>query len=256
MTDKMIKLASLVGIALALVLGLTAWTQSEGESQKSRVITVTGDAEVRVVPDEVILALGVETWNKDLNVAKGQNDEIVARMLALAAEYGIAAQHVQTDYVSIEPRYRNGYYEESDFIGYFVHKTIVITLRDLTKFEGLLADSLETGVNYVHGIEFRTTELRKHRDEARARAIQAAKEKAIALAGELGQEIGDPLDIQEVQSGWWSGYNAWWGSRWSSGMTQNVIQEVGGASYLADSSIAPGQISVNGRVSVTFELTK
>ena len=256
MTDKMIKLASLVGIALALVLGLTAWTQSEGESQKSRVITVTGDAEVRVVPDEVILALGVETWNKDLNVAKGQNDEIVARVLALAAEYGIAAQHVQTDYVSIEPRYRNGYYEESDFIGYFVHKTIVITLRDLTKFEGLLADSLETGVNYVHGIEFRTTELRKHRDEARARAIQAAKEKAIALAGELGQEIGDPLDIQEVQSGWWSGYNAWWGSRWSSGMTQNVIQEVGGTSYLADSSIAPGQISVNGRVSVTFELTK
>ena len=72
----------------------------------------------------------------------------------------------------------------------------------------------------------------------------------------MGQEIGDPLDIEEVQNTWWSGYNAWWASRWSSGMTQNVIQEVGGAGFLADSSIAPGQINVNARVSVTFELTK
>jgi hypothetical protein len=37
-------------------------------------------------------------------------------------------------------------------------------------------------------------------------------------------------------------------------MSQNVIQEVGGASFLADSSVAPGQIRVNARISVTFEL--
>ena len=145
-----------------------------------------------MVPDEVILTLGVETWNKNMEIAKGQNDAIVARVFALADEYGIAPEHVQTDYVSIEPRYRNGYYDERDFIGYFVHKTLVITLRDLDKFEDLLADALEAGVNYVHGIQFRTTELRKHRDEARALAIRAAKEKAEALAGELGQEVGDP----------------------------------------------------------------
>jgi uncharacterized protein YggE len=176
--------------------------------------------------------------------------------LALAADYGIAPEHVQTDYVGIEPRYRNGYYEERDFIGYFVHKTFVITLRDLARFEDLLAGALDAGINYVHGIEFRTTELRQHRDEARALAIRAAQEKAVALAGELGQQVGEPTAIQEVQSGWWSGYNAWWGSRWGGGMTQNVIQEAGGASVLADSSVAPGQISVNARVSVSFELTK
>ena len=66
--------------------------------------------------------------------------------------------------------------------------------------------------------------------------------------------MGEPLTIQEEQSGWWSGYNAWWGSRWGGGMSQNVIQEAGGASFLADSSVAPGQIRVNARVSVTFEL--
>jgi uncharacterized protein YggE len=240
--------------ALLLVLALSAWTEGTVSSDPTRTVTVTGEAEVRVVPDEVILTLGVETWDKNLARAKGENDGIVAQVLALAGEYGVPAEHVQTDYVSIDPRYRDGYYEERDFIGYFVRKNIVVTLRDLDQFEPLLSAALEAGVNYVHGVEFRTTELRQHRDEARALAIQAAQEKAVALAGALDQDVGRPLTIQELQAGWWSSYNAWWGSSWGAGMSQNVIQELGGASYLADSTVAPGQINVNARVTVTFAL--
>jgi uncharacterized protein YggE len=262
---------TIAAIALLLVFSLVAWTRhdraaapaasassalpdSQPVTNEPRTITVSGDAEVRVVPDEVILTLGVQTWDRNLQVAKRQNDGIVERVLDLVADHGIDPQHVQTSYIGIEPRYRNGYYEESDFIGFFVSKTIVITLRDLTKFEDLLAGSLEAGVNYVHGIQFRTTALREHRDSARALAIQAAREKAADLAGELEQRIGDPQSIREEQSGWWSSYNAWWGSRWGNGMAQNVIQEVGAGAIAGEGSVAPGQISVNARVSVTFEL--
>jgi hypothetical protein len=254
MKQKLLGAAGVISTAVLLILALSGWVENQPASQGARVITVTGNADVRVIPDEVILTLGVETWDKNMATAREQNDQIVARVLALAAQYGIAPEHVQTDYVGIEPRYRDGYYEERDFIGYFVHKTIVLTLRDLSKFEDLLAASLDAGVNYVHGIEFRTTELRTHRDEARALAIRAAQEKAEALAGELGQKVGEPITIQEIQSGWWSGYNAWWGSRWGGGVAQNVIQESGGAAALTDGTLAPGQISVNAQVSVTFAL--
>jgi uncharacterized protein YggE len=143
-----------------------------------------------------------------------------------------------------------------DFIGYFVRRTIVVTLRDLSIFEDLLAEALGSGVNYVLGIEFQTTELRKYRDEARALAIQAAREKADALAGELGQTLGEPTAINEIQSGWWSSYSSWWGPSWGGGMAQNVIQEVGGSAPPSDGSLAPGQINVNARVSVAFELAR
>jgi hypothetical protein len=242
-------------IALLLVLALTAWTQDLPASGEPRRVTVVGEAEVRVVPDEVILTLGIETWDKNLDLAKRQNDEILASVLDLADGLDIPSEHVQTDYVSIDPRYRDGYYEQRDFIGYFVRKNVVITLRDLEHFETLLSGALEAGVNYVHGVEFRTTELRKHRDEARALAINAAREKAIALAGELDQDVGEPLSVQEEQASWWSSYNAWWGGRWGSGMSQNVIQEIGGATVLTDSSLAPGQIKVSARVSASFELS-
>jgi hypothetical protein len=60
--------------------------------------------------------------------------------------------------------------------------------------------------------------------------------------------------IHENQAGWWSWYNNWWGSRWGrSSMAQNVVQNYSGQPQ-SDSSIALGQINVNARVSVSFEL--
>jgi uncharacterized protein len=252
--NKRIQGIGLLALACLVTLGLSAWTQEESAAAEQRLVTVTGDAEVRVVPDEVILTLGVETWNKDLGTAKRANDAIVSRILALVADHGIAPEHAKTDYVGIQPRYRYGTYEERDFIGYFVHKTIVITLRDLSEFESLLADALEAGANYVHGIQFRTTDLRKYRDEARSMAVRAAEEKAVALAKELGQTVGEPLTLLEVQNDWATSYGSWWGSGWTGAASQNVIQETGIGAWLGEGSVAPGQISVRARVSVSFAL--
>ena len=131
----------------------------------------------------------------------------------------------------------------------------MITLKDISKFEPLLSSVLEAGVNYIHGVDFRTTELRTYRDQARAMAIQAAREKAIALAKELGEEIGRPHRIDEQQTGWWSWYGGgWWGRGGGMAGAQNVmLQNVGGSSG-GESTIAPGQITVNAKVTTSFEL--
>jgi hypothetical protein len=244
-----------ISIVVSLILALSAWTgtpQAETDKEPG-YITVSGDAEVRVVPDEVLLTLGVETCDEELGTAKLQNDRRVKAVLDIARGYGIEPRHIQTDLISIEPRYHDNY-EKENLIGYFVRKTIVITMKDITKFEDLLTSMLETDVNYVHGIQFRTTELRKHRDQARALAIKAAQEKAEALSGELGQTIGRPTSIREDHAGWYSWYGCWWGYHRHGGyMAQNVIQEVGSNSAADSSSFAPGQITVNARVTVTFE---
>jgi uncharacterized protein YggE len=251
-----------IGIMLltaVLALVAIAWTREAPEAEtptpaEPRTISVSGEAEVRVVPDEVVLTLGVETVDQDLDVAKAENDARIAQVIALAQARGVAARHIQTDHVSIEPRYRDGY-EKQGFIGYVVRRSMAITLRDLEQFEPLLADLLQGGVNYVHGIQFRTTELRKYRDQARDLAATAAREKAAALAGSLGAKIGAPLTVREEQNGWYGWYGSWWGSQWGSAMTQNVVQNAAGDPYLGqDSTLAPGQIAVTARVAVEFEL--
>src|SRR6185295_7500095 len=120
--------------------------------------------------------LGVETWAEDLKEAKQQNDEQVKEILAIAQAQGVESQYIQTDHISIEPRYEDNYLKNNR-LGYFVRKTIVITLKDISKFDDLLSSEVEAGVNYVQGIQFQTTELRKYRDQARALAVKAAKEK-------------------------------------------------------------------------------
>lgn len=218
-----------------------------------RTISVTGNAEVRVVPDQVILTLGVETLDKDLTAAKKQNDEVIRKTFKIAEDLKIEAKDIQTDYITIEPRY-DTFLDKRTLQGYAVRKTIAITLRDVTKFDTLLSSMLEAGVNYVQGIDFRTTELRKNRDEARALALKAAQEKATAMAGELDQEIGEPLTIREEYSNWWSGYSSWWGYGMGGSQTQNVVQNSQGSQPDSENAVALGLISVNASVSVEFRL--
>jgi uncharacterized protein YggE len=216
-------------------------------------ITVIGQAVVKVVPDEVVLTMGVETFHAQLGVAKRRNDDAVRRAITTAERFGIETKQIQTDFITIEPIYEDDYWRRQ-VQGYLVRKNIVITLRDITKFDNLLTALIEEGVNYVHGIDFRTTELRKYRDQARALAINAAQEKAAALAKELGREVGDALTIQENQSGWWSWYGyGWWG--YSGGMAyQNVVQNAGNLPADFEGTIAPGQISIEAQIAVTFSL--
>jgi uncharacterized protein YggE len=249
---KLVKLILVITLSVIL-LGCNAAPSKlvVSENPPQHTISVTGNAEVLVVPDEVNLTLGVETWNKDLEQAKAENDQIVKKVLDLTSNFGIESKNVQTDYISVDPRYED--YAQRIFLGYFVRKTIVIKLKDVSKFEDLLSQALEAGVNYVHGIEFRTSELRKYRDQARALAIQAAHEKADAMAKELDQTIGKPINVREEWNNWWYPYNSWWGGN-TGNMSQNVVQNAGGTTPPSEGGISLGQISVTASVSVEFEL--
>lgn len=239
----------LVICAVTLAMAPAARAQEDGR------ISVSGDADVRVVPDEVVLTLGVETDDLDLSQAKAENDARVSAVLGAATGAGIPENLIRTDYLGIEPRYRfDG--PERIFLGYWVQKSIALTLRDVDGFEDLLSAVLEAGANYVHGIQFRTTELRAHRDRARSLALVAAREKAEMMAAELGHSVGETIVIREDRTGWWSSYGGWWGGGRGAYMAQNVVQNAPGGGMSAEGVTAPGQISVTARVTVTFELVQ
>jgi uncharacterized protein YggE len=220
-----------------------------------RTIAVSGEAELRVPPDEVVLTLGVETFDASLQAAKNDNDARVAAVIRAARARGVPEQRVKTDYFVAQPRYDDRTHGEVRVVGFIVRKSIVITLRDMAAFEPLLADALGAGATHIHGIDFRVTRLRAYRDSARTLAVDAAREKAQALAGRLGQRLGEPISINEGANGWYSGYGQEWGSR-GSGMTQNVVQNVsgGGETASVEGPTTPGQVAVRATISVVFEL--
>lgn len=227
------------GLIAFVLFMIFVWPIWAGNKPEPRLITVTGEAEVQVVPNQAILTLGVETWDKDVGIAKKHNDESIKRIFTLAKQHNVASGHIRIDHISIEPRYKDRDVHE-DFIGYCVRETLVLTVRDLSKLDDLLNSALETGANYVYGVQFRTTKLREYRDQARALALRAAKDKAKNMAKEFGQKVGEPYTIVEEQ--------------YEKGMAPNVIQAADGSSGETDRSIALGQISVKAKVRVSFEL--
>jgi uncharacterized protein YggE len=232
----------------ALSLLLAAAPLQAQETRQSSV-HVNGQAEIRVVPDHVILTLGVETDDRSLAKATAENDRRSGAVLAAAKRQGVATKDLKTDFISIDRITRTRKDEQIE--SFFVRKTLVVTLRDIEAFEDLMAAVLQAGANHLQGVDFRTSKLREHRDEARRKAIQAAKEKAQLLAGELGRNIGKARDIREGQGGWWSNYGSFW--RGGRGFAaQNTVAEAG-TGGLSD-TIAPGEISITASVSVTFEL--
>lgn len=235
------------------------------ETQPSTsTISVTGTADVMVVPDEVVITLGIDTRNKDIVQARKESDENVQRIVNLTKQFKIDSQYVQTDYIDIRPGDITGksMYETYEKIspanqGYIVRKKMVITLKDLSKFENFIAEVVKTGAEYVNGVEFRTSELRKHKDKARELAVKAAKEKAVAMSKVLGQKAGKAINIVEQQEYYYSWYNSWYSGFYrnnSVSSMSNSIYTVQPEEQQDISGLAPGQIKVSANVSIDFSL--
>jgi uncharacterized protein YggE len=215
------------------------------DKQEPRLITVSGQAEVNVAPDEVVFDLTVQTINKDLRAAKSQTDDRLRKIIELTRKYKILAKDVQTDYIRLEPRYR-GNDESRLFIGYSVRKDLVFTLRDVSQAEELLSELIESGVSRLNGIRFQTSELRKYRDQARAMPMKAAQEKAIALTATIGQKIGKAYSIDETPASRIASY-----SNSNFQLNSTVSSE---ESSESQGTLALGQIKVTATVTVKFEL--
>lgn len=113
---------------------------------------------------------------------------------------------------------------------------------------------LLAGANHVYDIDVSTSELRKHRDAARALAMKAAQEEANDLAAAAGlRVVGTPISVSSSSYGGGASYGRW-RFRGYGQMAQNVIQDAGSGSngIGAEGTVALGKIGVTATVSVTF----
>lgn len=224
--------------------------QAQVYTNQANVVSVTGDAEIKVIPNQVVLSLGVETRDRNLAVARVQNDTAVRSVLDAIARFQIDPADVQTDFIQVNIRYQSS--AETVVDHYVVEKSIAVTLKDVSKFEPLLSAVLEAGANHIYNVEFMTTELRKYRDQARALAAKAAIEKANDLAAAAGLKVvGKPMNVSSYSYGGGS----WYGRLHTMGaanVSQNVYQT--GDRGSAEGTIALGKISVTASVSMNFRI--
>src|SRR5258708_772425 len=126
-------------LLLLFTIALSAITAFAQKEVDRPLITVTGQAEIMVVPDEVAYSLRVVTMEKDLPTAQAKNDQIVKSLLSLARQYQIPPTKVQTGYINVSQRFSDEEVTKRPpvFLGYTVTKSVNIILQDVSKAEDL-----------------------------------------------------------------------------------------------------------------------
>lgn len=236
--------------ALALVIA-TSFARAQQAAPEPPLVTTSGTAEIKVVPDLADLSFEVEVRNADLAAARKEQTARATKVLAALRAAGVEEKELQSADISISPNFTENQRErvETAKVRFFsVSQRISATLHDVKKVPDAIAAAVNAGATGVDGVNLRSTELRKHRDEARGKAIKAAKEKAVALAGELGAKVGKPFKITE-------GSAQWRGSNFTNNAqvmgNANDTREGGGE---GSESFAPGTISIMATITVSFLL--
>lgn len=208
-----------------------------------KIVKTTGTAEVKVTPDRAVIQIGVERQSATARGAKANVDSTSRKILAALKTSGVEDKDIQTAYLDLQP---TSYYRKNvRMTNFTASQALSVTVRELSKLDNVMDAVMSAGANRIDGIQYESSELRKFRDQARAQATKAAKEKAVALAEALGNQVGKTYSIEEVQQ--WNTSFGYAGLAANASMESEVTKAKG-------PSTAPGQLTVTASVVVSFDL--
>ena len=219
-------------------------SQAELVCNTGRTIQVSGTAVINVIPDRVRIQLGVQSNGITPQKVEALNNATIDAVVQAVKKQAVESKDIVTDWYVIEPVYES--YDSLYIKGYRINNIVAITLRDIRKVNQVISAALNAGANQVIQVEFYLSDLRTYRDQARQLAVEAAQEKAAALASAAGAETGCVMSITENT---WSYYNGGWYAQnrdlWTQNTVQNVAPAAGEADLLSDAGpVNLGQISV------------
>lgn len=202
--------AALAVLAVGMVAGALVGGRAEGpalaqspEVSPSQTITVVGQGSAYVQPDIARVTAGVETSAETIAEAVAQNEAQMQAVMAALTAAGIADKDIQTTNFSISldryPEPRPATLEgEATAAVYRVSNMVTVTIRDLDSVGEVLDAVIEAGANNIWGVSFTIEDPSAAQADARTDAMADAAERAEALAGLAGVELGPVMSVSEV----------------------------------------------------------
>jgi uncharacterized protein len=185
----------------------TAWLLSMGQVGQANDtpaprILVSGEGSVDVAPDMAVLVLSVMREAATAREALTANSAAMGKVLDAIGGLGIPKRDIQTANFDIQPRYTypqpgNGADQAPRLVGYTVRNSLTVRVRDIAKIGEVLDTSVTLGVNEGGSILFTNDDPSEAITQARVKAVQNAKVKALTLAEAAGVKIGKVLEISE-----------------------------------------------------------
>ena len=226
--------------ALGANAGAVASPPTQVVAGSGQGITVTGIGTVTGSPDMVQVSVGVVTQGTTVQDAVNANQTQMNALLAAVKALGIADSDIQTSNfnVSTQNNVKPGAPGAPDTtsVTYFVNNQVNVILHDVSKLSDLLDKVVSAGANNIYGVNFGISNPSHLQDQARAKAVQDASNRAQSLAKLEGITLGNVISVTET-----NGYP---------GVVYPSAAGLGGGG----TPIQPGQLQVSVSLQVTYAI--
>jgi len=210
-----------------------------GTAPQTRTLTVSGEGEVKAVPDEAILSAGVVSQSATAGEALTANRRAMNAVFAELKHQGIPDRSIRTSEFNVSPQYETGKDGNAPprITSYQVSNSVSVTVDDLANLGPAIDAVVSSGANSMGGITFTIRDPKPLLNRAREAAVKDAMDRAQIYARAAGLTLGRVMQIGE-----------------GAAETPRPMFRAMNVMSSAPTPIAAGEQTVTAQVSMTFEI--
>jgi uncharacterized protein YggE len=209
-------------------------------------LTVTGNADILVTPDEATVRLGIVRQASAAQAAQDEANTYAQAILSAIGKLGVPANQIQTARLVLTPVYAPRNQDSRTpprIVSYTATNTVSVRLDNLS-LVGLVIDAgLESGANQLEGLQFGLRNDLPSRQLALQQAVLEARSKAQVMADALRVNLVEVLEVSEGNV---------------SVMPRNefaVNGRVMAAAADVATPVSPGQLQVHANVTIRYRIS-
>lgn len=204
-------------------------------------LDVVATGEVNAVPDIATIGAGVVTQSPTAAAAMSENAQRTAATIAAIRKAGVGDRDIQTTTVNLSPQYRYADNQPPVIVGYQASSRVSVRFRDVKKAGPILDALVAAGANQIDGPTLSIDKPDPLLDQAREKAVAAARARAALYARAAGLQVKRIVAISE-------------GSFETPIVRPMPMMAMARAEKSADTMIEAGEQKLSISLSVTFEL--
>jgi hypothetical protein len=182
-------------VTLIIVVGILAGIYFLRGGGVREGLTVQGNSQMTVAPDNAIVYLLIQTKDNSAEEAKNKNSEISDGVLTELIKLGLERKDIQTENYNIYPDYK-WINNQQISNGYVASNYIKIETKDFDKIGRIVDVSVDAGalVNYIN-FELSIEKSNQYKAEVLENATKDARTQAEAIASGLGKRVGNVISV-------------------------------------------------------------
>jgi uncharacterized protein YggE len=248
-TARLLALCAALAVVYALPMTAQAPTvRPDSDRPLIPNLVVQGQGQVEVDPDQAVVRLGVVAQDPSARAAQERANKVINALLAAVRELGVDAKQVQTSALNLNPIYApvrpedgSRVPQEPRIVGYQAYSTVSVRLDDLDLVGRVVDAGLAAGANQIEGVTFGLKDEGAARERALDAAVRQARGKAQVMASALGVRLQEVLEV--VEGG--------------AGIVEPIFDKrmaMEALSAPSQTPVAPGQVSIDARVTVRWRI--